>query len=71
MQTFNSLYLINTMTPKDVFILKQNGIQNLEDLAKLSEKEVQSLTQKLNFLEGRIQYEYWIEQAKDYIEYKA
>lgn len=61
----SELLHINTITPDDVILLSKEGITRLRDIADLDRWQIPVITQKLGLLEGRIEFEYWIEQARD------
>ena len=68
MNSTSTLLLINTITPEDVQQLNQVGITQLEDIARLNSQRIESLTTQLNLLQGRIEFEYWVEQAQEHLD---
>ncbi len=64
----STLFYINTITTEDIQKLQKIGITHIKDIANKDYNTLRAITNDLNFLEGRIEFEYWIEQAKDSLE---
>jgi len=59
---------INTLTPLDMLKLNALGVYNVTQVANFTETDVKNVTNILGLMEGRVKNEYWLEQAKDFLE---
>ena len=63
----DDLKLINGIGPFIEKKLNSIGIYNLEQISKLTAKDIEDITESINFFPGRIVRDKWVDQAKELI----
>ncbi len=69
LQEIHYLQLINTLTALDIAKLSRVKVYSIHQISKWTKEDIRLITQQLSFLEGRIEHEYWVEQAQDLIKH--